>query len=205
MLSGWLIGSQNLWLRCTSVRGFDYQWANLKASHGDSYNSGPRSLDFCSSKQKPEDRRTYPNGKDPVRHLPQANHIILIPRCLWHPLKNDIMSCLWLGLHCLGIPCSRHPVTSLIFLLEILFTYSWETHREKQRHTGRGRDTDKEREAGSGQGKWCGIQSQDPRITPWAEGRWSNPEPPGVPTSVNWMIHMWHIITFSSSSSRALC
>ena len=50
------------------------------------------------------------------------------------------------------------------FLKKILFIYSWETQRERQRDTGRGR-------RGSMQGAWRGTWSGDSRIMPWAEGR----------------------------------
>ena len=55
----------------------------------------------------------------------------------------------------------------------ILFVYSWETHRERQRR--------RQREAGSLQGARCGTRSQGSRIMPWAEGRHSTTEPPRDP------------------------
>ena len=55
---------------------------------------------------------------------------------------------------------------------KILCIYSWKTERERSRDIGRG-------EAGSTQGAQHGTQSQDPRITSWAEGRHSTTEPPG--------------------------
>uniref|UniRef100_A0A8C0S8I8 Toll-like receptor 9 n=4 Tax=Canis lupus familiaris TaxID=9615 RepID=A0A8C0S8I8_CANLF len=49
--------------------------------------------------------------------------------------------------------------------------------RDTQREAG----TQAEGEAGSLQGARCGTRSQDPGITPWAEGRRSTPEPPRSP------------------------
>ena len=49
------------------------------------------------------------------------------------------------------------------------------------RDTQREAETQAEEEAGSLQGAWCGTQSEDPGITPWAEGRWSTAEPPRHP------------------------
>ena len=49
------------------------------------------------------------------------------------------------------------------------------------------RDTEREAETqaggkgGSLQGAWCKTWSWDPRVTPWAEGRRSTPEPPRWP------------------------
>ena len=43
-------------------------------------------------------------------------------------------------------------------------------------------ETQAEGEAGSPQGARCGIRSQDPEITPWAEGRCSTAKPPRRPT-----------------------
>ena len=40
-----------------------------------------------------------------------------------------------------------------------------------------------EEEAGSMKATQCGTQYQDSRITPWAKGRLSTTEPPGVPSS----------------------
>ena len=60
----------------------------------------------------------------------------------------------------------REPFYSkTLFILKILFIYSWETQR--------GRDI-----AGSPQEAWCGTRSQNPEITSWAEGRCSTAEPP---------------------------
>ena len=58
------------------------------------------------------------------------------------------------------------------FFLKILFIYSRETQRERQRHRWE--------RAGSLWGAWCGTRSQDPGITPWAEGAqpWNHP---GIP------------------------
>ena len=52
----------------------------------------------------------------------------------------------------------------------ILFIYSWETHREAETHA--------EREAASPEGAWCRIQSKDPTIMTWAEGKCSNTQVP---------------------------
>ena len=52
------------------------------------------------------------------------------------------------------------------------------------------RDTQREAEtyakgkAGFSQGAWCGTQSQDPGIMPWAKGRCSPAEPPRRPLTV---------------------
>ena len=52
------------------------------------------------------------------------------------------------------------------------------------RDTQREAETQAEREAGSTQGVRCGTPTQDPRITPWAEGRRSTTEPPMCPSSI---------------------
>ena len=41
-----------------------------------------------------------------------------------------------------------------------------------------------EGEAGAPWGAQCGTRSQDPGVTPWAEGRRSTAEPPGAPVMV---------------------
>ena len=53
------------------------------------------------------------------------------------------------------------------------------------RDTGREAETQAEGEAGSMQGTRCGTKSQDSRITPWAEGRYSTTEPFGIPGRVS--------------------
>ena len=47
-----------------------------------------------------------------------------------------------------------------------------------------GAETQAEGEAGSLQGARCETGSQDPRITPWAEGRCSTAEPPRRPSTI---------------------
>ena len=49
-----------------------------------------------------------------------------------------------------------------LFIHSLFILYSWETHRERQRHTGRGRS--------SMQGAQSVTRSRVSRITPWAEG-----------------------------------
>ena len=51
------------------------------------------------------------------------------------------------------------------------------------------RDTEREPEtqAGSQRGTGCGTQSQDSRITPWAEGRCSTTEPPRCPKWITFL------------------
>ena len=61
------------------------------------------------------------------------------------------------------------------FFFKILFIYSWKTQREAET------ETQAEGEAGSMQGAWCGTQSRDSRIMPWAEDRHLTTEPPGIP------------------------
>ena len=58
------------------------------------------------------------------------------------------------------------------FFKTILFIYSWE--RERGGDTGRGRSR-------FHAGAWCGTQSRDSRITPWAESKRSTAEPPRCP------------------------
>ena len=58
--------------------------------------------------------------------------------------------------------------TIYLFLLKILFIYSWETHGEAE--------TQAEGEADPMQGAQCETQSQDLRITTWAKGRCSTSE-----------------------------
>ena len=58
----------------------------------------------------------------------------------------------------------------------ILYIYSWEAHRERQRQA--------EEETGSLCGAWCVTRSQDPVIMLWAEGRCSTTEPPRGPSFV---------------------
>ena len=58
---------------------------------------------------------------------------------------------------------------SLSLFLKILCIYSWET------------ETQAEGEAGSMQRALRGTRYQDPRVTPWAEGSRSTPEPPRGP------------------------
>ena len=50
-----------------------------------------------------------------------------------------------------------------------------------ERHTEREAETKAEGEAGSMQGARCRTRSQDPGVTPWAEGRRSTAEPPWRP------------------------
>ena len=49
------------------------------------------------------------------------------------------------------------------------------------RDTEREAETQAEGEAGPRQGARCGARSRDPGVTPWAEGRCSTAEPPGLP------------------------
>ena len=63
--------------------------------------------------------------------------------------------------------CSRVSFATSFF--KDLFIYSRET------------ETQAEGEAGFMQGSRHGTQTRDPRVTPWAEGRRSTAEPPGVP------------------------
>ena len=49
------------------------------------------------------------------------------------------------------------------------------------RDTEREAETQAEGEAGSRQGARRGTRSRGSRITPWAEGRYSTTEPPGLP------------------------
>ena len=67
------------------------------------------------------------------------------------------------------IELSKRKLCVYFIFLKIVFIYSWKTLREA------------EGEAGSLQGARCGTWSQDPRITPWAEGRCSTAEPPRRP------------------------
>ena len=67
-------------------------------------------------------------------------------------------------------------ISYLYFFLQILFIYSWETHKERV-------ETQAEREAGSMQEARCGTRSRDSRITPWAEGKHSTAEPPRRPST----------------------
>ena len=62
---------------------------------------------------------------------------------------------------------------SIYLLLNILFIYSWETQRERQRQA--------EGEAGSLRGARCGILSLDLEIMTWAKGRCSTTERPRCP------------------------
>lgn len=64
----------------------------------------------------------------------------------------------------------RNSGDTHIGISKILFMYSWETHRERQRHR-RGRSM----QACSPWGAWCGTWSQDPGITTWAKGRDAQP------------------------------
>ena len=73
--------------------------------------------------------------------------------------------------------CSYHE-RLFEFFLKILFIYSWEREAETQA----------EGEAGSMQGAWRGTRSQDPKITPWAEGRYLTAEPPRLQLTLNWII-----------------
>ena len=58
------------------------------------------------------------------------------------------------------------------------------------RDTEREAETQAEVEADSMQGTWCGTQSQDPRIVPWAKGRPSTTEPPRNPKNSNSECHL---------------
>ena len=53
--------------------------------------------------------------------------------------------------------------------------------REREREREREAETQAEGEAGSLQGARCRTRSQDPGVTPWAEGRCSTAEPPRHP------------------------
>ena len=53
-----------------------------------------------------------------------------------------------------------------------------------ERHTQREAETLAEGEADSMQGAQCGTRSRNLGITPWAEGRCSTVEPPGIPLPV---------------------
>ena len=61
----------------------------------------------------------------------------------------------------------------LYFFLRLLFINSWKTQRAAEKQA--------EGEAGSLQGARCGTRSQDPGVTPWAEGRHPTAEPPRHP------------------------
>ena len=69
--------------------------------------------------------------------------------------------------------CGWHIHVYYFFLKKILYIYSWETHKERQRHRGRSRLL-----AGNRM-----REGLNPRlgITPWAEGRCSTAEPPRYP------------------------
>ena len=70
-------------------------------------------------------------------------------------------------------------------------------------------ETQAEGEAGSLQGAWCGTQSRDHRITPWAKGRRATTEPPrraynpilkySIAFIVNW--HYVHFKVFLNKST----
>ena len=64
----------------------------------------------------------------------------------------------------------RTTVPWWLFFLKILFVYSWETHRERQR-LGRGRTRLPVRSP-----MWNSIP--DPGIRPWAKSRYLTTEPP---------------------------
>ena len=89
----------------------------------------------------------------------------------WLYLQNPIFTILYFyhsgSKQPLGFNC--------FYFFKILFIYSWETHRERQRQA--------EGEAGSWRGVLCGTRSQDPGITTWTEGRSSTIEPLRRPTS----------------------
>ena len=75
-----------------------------------------------------------------------------------------------------------HNGVSVFFFflfLKILFIYSLDRERERERE--REAETQAEGEAGSMQGALCGTRSRVSRVTPWAKGRCSTPEPPGLP------------------------
>ena len=61
------------------------------------------------------------------------------------------------------------------------------------RETEREAETQAEGEAGSTQEAWCGTWSQDPGITPWAEGRCSTTEPPRYPNIFFLIIRLYII------------
>ena len=90
---------------------------------------------------------------------------------------------------------SRPQSLFLLFLKKTLFIYSWETHRERQRHRQREKQAlCREPDAGT----W----SQDPRITTWAKGRCSTTEPPRCPLKGLDLLHCfldfseWSFLTF---------
>ena len=66
------------------------------------------------------------------------------------------------------------------------------------RDTERGAETQEEREAGSPLGVWFRTRSQDPRITPWAEGRRSTAEPPRYPNILKSLSNMWQHKDYST-------
>ena len=67
------------------------------------------------------------------------------------------------------------PNFMFLFFLKILFIYSWETWREKEREA----ETQAEGEASPMQGARCWTPSQDSRISPCAKARLSHPGIPG--------------------------
>ena len=75
-----------------------------------------------------------------------------------------------------------HRVLPLTFFKKILFIH------ERKRKIEREAKTQAEGEAGSRQGAWCGTQSWDFRIMPWAEGRHQTPEPPRCPLHFSYLI-----------------
>ena len=65
-------------------------------------------------------------------------------------------------------------IENFLFVLKILFIYSWETHRERQRHRQR------EKQAPHKEPRW-GTWSQDPGIMTWAKGKCWTTKPPSSP------------------------
>ena len=61
----------------------------------------------------------------------------------------------------------------VLFFLRFLFIDWFMRDTQRQRH--------RQREKQALRGAWCGTWSQDPRITPWAKGKYSTAEPPRYP------------------------
>ena len=63
------------------------------------------------------------------------------------------------------------------FFKDFIYLFIRQREREREREA----ETQAEGEAGSMQGALCGTRSRVSRVTPWAKGRCSTPEPPGLP------------------------